>query len=403
MTRLSPVAVRIVELAWADRVPSPAHDSLNPAERRAYLERHPDSFLAVDQTPDDLPETSVDDVLAGGRRALERLIDQGAFGAERPPYLYVHQLEQSRNGVVVHQQVGVVGGLAISRFDDGDLRPHELIHDERAAHLGEHLGAIGVQSSPVAVAVRPGSGLGPLLARCRSEAGPPLVEAHGGNGLTQRIWAVKSTARTGQLVALLAANSTYLIDGHHRAAAAASRREPWLLSAVFPAEELANRAFNRRIDGVNVRDVLALVGDRFAWREVDRADLDRRDEDEVALTDSGHPDVGPWVVLRLPLGDDVLDRLDPVRIDRHLLGSVLGIDASQTDPRIAYHPASAFTEPFERTSAAADQPSVLCIARPVSVETVLDLADAGRTLPPKSTYFEPKIPSGVFLHAARRS
>lgn len=413
MTRFAPLPLHVVSAAWADRVPSPAHDTLTSEQRQAFIADNPDSYLAVTQSHEDQPGSSADQMLQASRRALDRLVERGAFGSERSPTYYLYQLEQVVDGRPVHRQTGVIGGLAVTDFERGELRPHERIHADRASHMAAHLDAVGVQSSPVAVAVRPESGLAPLLVAILAESGPPTVVARGADGLVQRIWPIDDASREAEITAILAAHPTYLIDGHHRAAAAALHRthlelaseQPaadsvqWLLTAVFPAEELLNRSFHRRVLGTSIDAIVNAVSDRVAWRSV--ASVTDRAEDEVILVDAER-----IVAMSLPNGvgsepyDGALpeglardlDDLDVVRIDRWLLEDTLGLEPSLRDPRIVYVPGTGFSETgFSETD------SVLCLARPAPLSLVLDVADAGLVLPPKSTYFEPKVRSGVFL------
>ena len=412
MTRFRPLPLRVVAAAWADRVPSPAHDSLTGEQRQAFIADNPDSYLAVTQSDEDRPGSSPEVVLQDSREALDRLVERGAFGVEQAPVYYLYQLEQFVEGRSAHRQTGVVGGLAIGDFEQGELRPHEQVHAERAAHMAAHLDAVGVQSSPVAVAVRPECGLGRLLAAIEAESGPPLVVAHSPDGLVQRVWPIDDARRGAQITAALGHHPTYLIDGHHRAAATAqhwahlgsdsgqpaTEDAQWLLAAVFPSDELLNRPFHRRVLGASVAAIVEAVGARSEWRSV--TEVSERSADEVILVDDQQ-----MVAITLPgtsadgrngqrpigVARD-LDDLDVVRIDRWLLEDALGLEPTRRDPRVVYVPGTGFGPTPAGTSG-----SVLCLARPIPTGLVLDAADAGLVLPPKSTYFEPKVRSGVFL------
>ncbi len=412
MTRFRPLPLRVVAADWADRVPSPAHDSLTGEERQAFIADNPDSYLAVTQSHEDRPGSSPEVVLQDSRKALDRLVERGAFGIEQHPVYYLYQLEQFVDGRSAHRQTGVVGGLAIGDFEHGELRPHEQVHAERAAHMAAHLDAVGVQSSPVAVAVRPECGLGPLLAAIEAESGPPVVVAHSPDGLVQRVWPIDDAQRGAQITAALGRHPTYVIDGHHRAAATAQHcahlgadaGQPatedarWLLTAVFPSDELLNRPFHRRVLGSTIAAIVEAIGAGVEWRSV--TEVSEGSADEVILVDDQQ-----LVAITLPatavdgqsgerpigIARD-LDDLDVVRIDRWLLEDALGLEPTRRDPRVVYVPGTGFGPIPSATSG-----SVLCLARPIPIGLILDAADAGLVLPPKSTYFEPKVRSGVFL------
>ena len=236
-----------------------------------------------------------------------------------------------------------------------------------------------------------------------------MLTAIGTDGLSQTVWPIGGSAHTEEISAALADKPTYLVDGHHRAAAALAYDDEvgttgssQILVAAFASDQLLNRAFHRVIVGRSIDDVLAAVGDRLDHRDLTAASIADPKftdlaPDEVVLTGGGR-----WVALRLPRtgGEDVvsmLSDLDPVRMEDQWLSGVLGIDATAGDHQLRYRPGH--TDLFESASATSDEGGVLCVSRPGPVDVVLAAADAGLVMPPKSTYFEPKVRSGVFVRS----
>lgn len=418
MTTFSPLAVRIVQQEWADQVPSPAHDALTPEERRAFLTANPNSYLAVTRSPEDASidggfldgglvdggvQPNAVDLLHEGRRALDHLLDLGAFSSAHPPRFYVYRLESKG-----HRQTGLVGGIALDDYRSSTLRVHEQVQVDRTAHLAQHLGVVGAQSSPIAVAFRPNPVIEHVVEAVTTSSEPSLT-AIGDDGLAQRVWPVKDPTQIAKISEALAGQPTFLVDGHHRAAAAlayddavGTQGSAQILVAAFPSDQLLNRAFHRVIVGRSLDNVLTAIGDRLGHREIivstsADATLTERADDEIVLAGGGR-----WVALRLPKqgGEDassLLADLDPVRMEDQLLRGVLGIDATAGEDHLRYRPGNIDLVEIARATSA--EGSVLCVSRPVPVEVVLAAADARLVMPPKSTYFEPKVRSGVFVRS----
>ncbi len=400
MATVLPLHLRIVRDEWADRVPTPAHDSLTPAERRQFLVDHPDSYLAVTRGPEDvLAGLTRDELLAQGRAALDRLIDTGAFSALRPPSFYVYELVTAD-----HSQIGIVGGVATSDYADGNVKLHENVQPERADHLGHHFGIVGVQSSPIALAHRPLPEISELL-RSISHGQEPMLDFASVDGLRQRIWPVDDAEASQRIIDVLATTDLYLIDGHHRTAAALAHREmsgpgraDRVLSAIFSSDELRNRSHHRMLRlGDRTDAFLSMVHDRLPVRTTDDLDVvANRRIDELALRGGG-----TWHLVTVPfIGSpdvisDRLDNLDPVRLKRGVLEPLIGIDSMGYDSALSYRPGT--TSDAELAAEADAEGLIFAMMRPIEIDDLLAASDAGLIMPAKSTYFEPKARSGVFV------
>lgn len=280
------------------------------------------------------------------------------------------------------------------------------------------MAGVKVQSSPIALAHRHLSGIESLVA-ASTAASEPLVDFRALDGVHQQVWAVPFDLGR-DIQEALTDEPLYLIDGHHRAAASSHLRadagdeaNEWMLCAIFSSTDLRNEAFHRRLPGTNGQALIDSVSQRFPTREAaDAATVAARADDELALIvrrDSGE---AQWYLVTLPPVDhrtgslegagrsapaEILARLETVRLQHHVLGPVLGLDSGDSGSRVEYFHGLADTDDLERLGAEEADPT--WVMRPVPLETVMDASDAGAMMPPKSTYFRPKVRSGVFLRA----
>lgn len=388
MVALRPVAVAVVRAAYATRVVGPAYDALRPAERRGLADEDPDSFFNVVRSAIDYGDDPVPvDLLDLNAAAVTRLLSSDRYQLHAPD-LFVYRL-----AVEGHVQTAVVGDLPLTDHRLGLIRPHELTREAKEAELARHLTHVGVQSSPVGLGYRRAPAVTDVV---RAIAGrrEPLVDFVTRDGAHQQVWAVEDDALQRRLRAAFdEVDTTYILDGHHRVAAAARvHPEGTFLAALIPDDELHLLPYHRLVHGPLDRPV---------------ADLARRripGYDTVAV--AGPPALGPgqfglygdgrWFRLdrRAPMGD-----LIPAAVaDRELLGPLFGIVDARIDPRLDFVPGGAVGQ---RLVALVDERGGAALTLPApTVDQIFAEVDAGRVLPPKSTWFEPKLRSGIFL--ARR-
>lgn len=412
MARIEPTIARLIQPGWVRRVPSPAHDLLAPDDRRRYVAGNPDSFLTVTRGPEDVPPGEEWDsarAVAESRRSFQRLLGAGAWGDPAPrPALFLYRLRVDEGaGGPPHAQVGIVGNLSVDDYEQGVIRVHEQVHEHRMQHLADHLAGLRIQSSPVALAHRADPALSALVAGI-TDGREPELDFTSADGLRQQVWRVDEPDEIRSVQDALAGMPLYVIDGHHRSAAAAAHRRnhpeseaaDWLFGAVFAADELRNEPFHRVVHGIDPDELVALVGRSFPVRPVApdavTAEVAGRRPEEVGLLTGGRwylVDLGP---LPRPGDDsDVLAGLDVVRLEEGVLQPLLGITTASPAGRISYRVADAPHGGLEvwRT----DPDEALWLMRPVPMDAVLAAADAGLAMPPKSTFFQPKARSGVFL------
>ncbi|HHC09139.1 MAG TPA: DUF1015 family protein, partial [Actinobacteria bacterium] len=277
---------------------------------------------------------------------------------------------------------------------EGRILPHETTVVEREERLAAYLDHVGAASSPVVVATRFPTELRRLVAE--ATAATPTVSVRSADGVRQTVWAPPAALRERIVAALGEVERAYLVDGHHRIAAAMrvaaadpSRRR--FLAAVFPLDELRNLAHHRALLSLGSSRSDELV-----------AELERRFDavgvDDVGAAVPGRPgEVG--VVTRagmcrfaLPTGTGT----DPERLARAVLADVVGIEDERTDPRVVHVPG--VVAPDELAAAVAEgRLAAVFLLHPLPLEAFVEAAEAGRRLPPKSTWFSPKPRSGLFL------
>ncbi|MDH3681775.1 MAG: DUF1015 domain-containing protein, partial [Acidimicrobiia bacterium] len=372
--------------------------------RRRYLAKHPDSYLSVTRAPEDQPpgeQWNAAEELSASRAALHALVDAGAFSPMGPPRLYLYRLSMPG-----HSQVGIVGGIAIDDYDSGLVRVHEQVRTGRVEHLTTQLDGLGVQSSPIALAHRDAQEITSVVERLL-DATPAVVIADD-SGLSQQVWAVDDDA-AGLLCAALADQALYLVDGHHRAAAASlhfAHSRPGngavMLGATFPANQLRTEAFHRVLTDVDSGELLERLRTRCTVRPAASVDaVVARSPHELALLTGGR-----WWLVGLALAGEAtttvgpLDRLDPVRLQQHVLAPLLDIEPSSASDVLDYRPGLGDRDDVAAIEAAmSDRRCAIWVMRPVPVDALIDISDAGLVMPPKSTCFVPKVRSGVFLRS----
>lgn len=386
------------------------YDVFDRKEAAAYVAAHPGSFLAIDR-----PETAfapdhdmyADDVYAEGRRILEKRASDGTLTRDAKPCYYLYRLEQDGRS-----QTGIVAACSIDDYADGTIKRHELTRRDKEDDRVRHIKALGCQTGPIFLAYRDDPTLQLLVsAACAAE---PLYDFTDAEGVRQTVWRVGRPAAVESLQLMLdRMPCAYIADGHHRAASAArvcqelreeagdslSGDEPfnYLLCVLFPASQLTVLPYNRVVADTNGLDEDALVAAveaaNFAVSEPQAAPVEPTEKGVFGMYA-----FGSWRALTWK-GDaeadaDPVASLDASRLQERVLGPVLGIGDPRTDPRIAFVGGSAGADELERR---AGDEGVAFSLFATSVADLMSVADAGLLMPPKSTWFEPKLRSGLFI------
>ena len=406
MSVLRPFPGLVVDPKWAHRVTTGPYDAYTAAERVAIAESNPYSFLNVTRSQEDVPAEWRDDVdwlIGQCAESMQRIYDAGAYRSHDQPSLFLYRLE-----VGDHVQTGVMGLVPVTEPGDRRLLRHEAVRPGRADLLTRHLLEVGMSSSPISLTYRTDDVLDAAIAAgCADE---PVLEADG-DGIHQTVWALSGEAAEALIVAM-GDRPLYVTDGHHRLAAAveALHRNPgidgnhplrWTQAVLFPDAEMQVLAAHRRVGdrtGRSAEDLIAAlsrVGHLAPCADITEARPDGPGAVGIYLA-------GRWFSMDLPAasGDRAVDRLDVSRLQDSILAPVLAITDPGSDPMIDYVPEPVGIDSLiERCDA--DQ-RIGFVLHPTSVAEMMAVADEDGLMPPKSSYFEPKPRSGVFVRRLDR-
>jgi uncharacterized protein (DUF1015 family) len=404
----------------ASRVASVPYDVVDAGEARALAAGNPDSFLRVVRpeialAPDADPHG--EEVYRAGAAALASLVDRGVLARDPEPSLYLYRLEW--RGRV---QTGVVGCCAVDDYDAGLIRKHEHTRPDKERDRARHALALSAHAGPVLIAYRGREEIDRRVAAAAAGT-EPLYDFTAVDGVHHTVWRLAGAAAEGLAAEFAAVPALYIADGHHRTAAYSRARAAWreaarsgpggagdlgvdqevdrevdhFLAALFPADRLTILPYNRVVRdlaGMTPDELLARVGE--AMEVVPGAVPEPPGRGRFALYLAGR-----WVALAAPRerveDPDPVASLDAAILQELVLGPILGVDDPRTSERIEFvGGARGAAELARRVDARGDGAGFAL--HPVTVEQLMAVADAGRTLPPKSTWFEPKLRSGLLVH-----
>ncbi len=388
----------------ASKIPSYPYDVLDSVEARELARGDPYAFLHVEKAEIDLEpgvEPYDERVYAQARDNFRGMIERGWLVRDAGPAYYVYRLEKDDRA-----QTGIVGLAAIEDYREGRIRRHEHTKPDKVLDRVRHAEAIGAHVGPIFLAHRENVGLREAAEAAASRE--PSADFTAPDGVRHTLWVERDPETVRRIEALFGElPHDYIADGHHRAAAYADlakhrgRAGPWdsFLAVHFPAAELRILDYNRLVRdlrGLGLTELLDLV--RRAGFDVEPlAGAERRTRPR---TFSMHV-AGRWYRLTarpeiIPEGD-LVRSLDVSILTERLLQPVLWIGDPRTDPRIEFVGGSRGREELERRVASGGH-AVAFALHPVRIEEVMAVADAGQVMPPKSTWFEPKLRSGMVVH-----
>ena len=386
------------------------YDVFDRAEAADFVATHPTSFLAIDR-----PETAfgpdhdmyADDVYATARRILEERAADGTLMRDPNKCYYLYRLEQDG-----HAQTGIVAACSLDDYMDGTIKRHELTRRDKEDDRVRHIEATGCQTGPIFLAYRDEPALAFLVtSACAAE---PLYDFTDAESVRQTVWRVgRPEAVEAFELMLERMPCAYIADGHHRAASAArvcrSMREEagdgltgdeafnYLLCVLFPASELTVLPYNRVVADTNGLGEQGLI-EAVAAANFEVGEPQDAPVEPAAKGEFGMYAGGKWRRLTWK-GDaerdaDPVASLDASRLQDNVLGPVLGIGDPRTDARISFVGGNAGASELERRAGA---DGVAFDLYATSVADLMGVADAGLLMPPKSTWFEPKLRSGLFI------
>ncbi len=389
----------------APSVASVPYDTVNTTEARELAAGNPDSFLHVIRPDIDLPDDidpHSDIVYETARQNLQQLIERGALVSEESPCLYVYTQIMGQ-----HEQTGLVACCHIDDYSNNRILKHEKTRRDKEDDRTRHVITLKANTGPVFLTYRDDSILDSLIAEIRADE--PLIHIKAPDGVIHTVWRVTATGPL--LKAFQAVDRMYVADGHHRSAAAAragaemrganpshtgDEEYNWFLNVLFPASQLNIMPYNRVVNDLNGLDEATFLEKVSEKLSITESASDKPEGPQQVNMYLG----GKWYRLSWPeqSTEDPADALDVSILQEQILNPLLNIDDPRTNTRIRFIGGIRGTDELTRLVDSGEA-AVAFSMHPVSVEEMMAIADNDGIMPPKSTWFEPKLRSGLFVHS----
>lgn len=395
----------------AAAVAAPPYDVLSSEEARQAAAGRPLSFLHVSKAEIDLPhqiDPYAPEVYAKSAENFQRMIQRGVLRRDRRPSYYVYRMIMEG-----HVQTGLVAAVSVAAYESNRIRRHEYTRPDKEDDRVRQIEALNAQTGPVLLAHPDHEGAEALLSDAAT--GMPNADVVTDAGVRHMLWRVEDELTIRRLTQVFdRMPALYIADGHHRSAAAArvaaarrtgaqkaagsSQNAEFFLAVIFPAREMRIMDYNRVVrdlNGYSETEFLAAVARSCAMSHCTAGGvLDRP-------TICGMYVNGVWYRLQFP--PEWLSQADPVRcldvslLSEHILGPVLGISDLRRDKRIDFVGGVRGLAELERRVDSGEM-AVAFAMYPTPMAALMSVADAGQVMPPKSTWFEPKLADGLVSH-----
>lgn len=395
----------------ASAVAALPYDVMNSQEARQMTAGNPYSFLHVDKAEIDLPET-VDlydkQVYEKARDNLQKMVSDGVLMQDATPCLYIYK--QVMDG---RAQIGIVGCTAVDEYLNNKIKKHELTRADKEQDRIRHVDYCDANTGPIFLTYRARDLVDAIVAKQMEKA--PVYDFVSEDGIGHTVWVIEDADVIDDLCREFAqVDNLYIADGHHRSASAvkvglqrrsenpdapANAEFNFFLSVIFPDRDLYIMDYNRLVkdlNGLTQEQFLAAVEEKFTVTAYAGVDFK-----PVKKHTFGMYLGGKWYVLEAKEGTfdpgDPVGQLDVSILQQNLLSPVLAIGDPRTDKRIDFvggiRGMAALSDPVDTGAMA-----VAFSMYPTTMDDLMEIADAGAIMPPKSTWFEPKLRSGLFIH-----
>ena len=394
---------------FASKIAALPYDVYTRKEAKKEVEKNPLSFLKIDR-----PETMFPDemdmyapkVYQKARKVLEEMIEKGEFIQDETPCYYLYEL--TRNG---HRQTGIVACDSIDDYFNGTIKKHENTREEKEQYRIHHVDTLYTQTGPIFRSYRFDAVLKEIIEETKRKT--PVYDFISEDKITHRVWVIDESEMMERIQqCFVKINKIYIADGHHRAASAikvgCKRRKEhpgytgeeefnYFLCTLFAEEELEILDYNRVVkdlNGLSEIEFLEKIKESFEVEEAEESPYAPKQKKEFGMY------LGKkWYKLQIKkeqVSDDVVESLDVSILQNKLLKPILGIKEPGKDNRIIFVGGIRGLKELEHCVENGFQ--VAFSMYPTSMQELFSVADAGRLMPPKSTWFEPKLRSGLFLH-----
>lgn len=397
----------------AEKIASHPYDVINSAEARELVRENPYSFLHVVKSEVDLPEDInlySEKVYQKAAENLKKMIDKGWLQQDDKEYIYLYR--QIMNG---HEQYGLVVDASVQDYQEEKIKIHELTREAKEKDRINHVKYTNANTGPVFLTYPAQKEIDEIVAKIATES--PEYDFAAEDGIKHTLWVLKDQKQIEKLINFFGKiPCTYVADGHHRSKSAAmvgemkKQENPnhtgneeynWFLSVIFPDNQLKILDYNRVVrdlNGLSIEDFLDKVLEKFDIAPTCCSE-------EAKPKDYAHFGMyldGQWYYLQAK--EDIFDKKDPVEsldvsiLYNNILSPLLGIGDPRTDERIDFIGGIRGLKELEKRVDSGEM-KVAFAMYPTSIQQLMSIADAGKIMPPKSTWFEPKLRSGLIIHS----
>lgn len=409
MARIRPFSAIRPSREKADQIAALPYDVYNRSEAKKEVEKNPESFLKIDRAETQLGDevdTYAPQVYQKAHDTLWGMVEDGSFVKEEQDCYYIYEL--TMNGRI---QTGLAACASIDDYEQGVIKKHENTRAEKEQDRINHVNACNAQTGPIFLAYRSNPTINDVVNMVKKKES--LYDFVSEDGIRHRVWVVSDPAQVETVEAAFASISEiYIADGHHRAASAVrvgqmrrmanpdytgEEEYNYFLSVLFPDEQLMIMDYNRVIrdlNGLSETEFLDKVSEIFQVELLKGEHIKPGKKGEFSMYLAGN-----WYRCSIrpeDCSDDPVEGLDVSLLQKKLLAPVLGITDPKTDVRIDFVGGIRGTEELERRCQ--NDCAAAFAMYPTSIQELFAVADADLLMPPKSTWFEPKLRSGLFIH-----
>ena len=406
MITIQPFRALRPEAQHAKQVASRPYDVLNSKEAKIEAQGNPSSFLHITKSEIDLPE-EVDihsqQVYDTAKNNLDAFISRNILFRESKPCYYIYQLIM--NG---RSQTGLVCGSSVDDYENDLIKKHEFTRPEKEKDRINHITTTGAQTGNVFLAYRNIAEIDQVISKWQEEKNP-VYDLLAEDGIQHSIWIINDSKTIDLITELFKTKVpfTYIADGHHRAASAAKVRKALgkdateganiFLTTLFPSNQLHIMDYNRVVKDLNGLEIAAFIEKISNSFTVEKA---KKAFSPKNLHEFGLYIGKQWYCLTAKentFTNDPIGILDVTILQNNLLDPILGIKDQRTDQRIDFVGGIRGLEELEKRVNSGEM-AVAISLHPVSIQQLFDIADSGNVMPPKSTWFEPKLRDGLLTH-----
>ncbi len=407
MSNISPFKALRPQAQLAKQVASRPYDVLNSAEAKIETQGNPSSFLHITKSEIDLPENTdvhSTEVYEKAKENLSAFLKRDILFRENKECYYIYRLIM--NG---RSQTGLVCVSSVDDYENGIIKKHEFTRPDKELDRINHIKTTGAQTGNVFLAYRNNARIDEIIDKYTGTKNP-VYNFTADDGIAHAVWIVNDSDIINRITKIFETEipCTYIADGHHRAASAAKVRSgpgkkenmnaDYFLTTLFPANQLQIMDYNRVVKSLNGRstaDFLKALEENFVVEKNGKEECRPKQMHEFGLYMEKN-----WYKLSSKKGsysDDPIGVLDVTVLQNNILGKLLGIHDQRTDKNIDFVGGIRGLAELEKRVDSGEWKAAFSLY-PVSIQQLFDIADSGNVMPPKSTWFEPKLRDGLLTH-----